>query len=442
MDRYVDRFAYVGGRLMAEEVALADIAADIGTPFYCYSTAALEDRYRAFAGAFADWRGGRGAERGALIAYSVKANPNQAVIATLARLGAGADVVSEGEVRRALAAGVAPGDVVFSGVGKTRAEIAFALSRGVVQLNVESEPELELVSEVAAARGAVARVALRINPDVDAGSHDKISTGRRGDKFGVGIARARALYRRAAALPGVEADGVAMHIGSQIVDLAPFRRAFARAAELARRLRADGHRISRLDLGGGLGVRYGAEAPPSPAAYAALAAELAGGLGCRLILEPGRAIAADAGVLVAAVLYDKREDGRRFAVVDAAMNDLLRPALYGAEHRVAPVAEPAPDASLSAADAVGPVCESGDRLAAGAALPPLAPGDLVAFLSAGAYGAAMASTYNSRLLVPEVLVRGARYAAVRPRMDYDTLIGRDRLPDWLRADGPRLAATA
>ena len=422
----MEPFARRRGGLWAEDVALADIAAAVGTPFYCYSTAALTRNYLGLADAFAG--------RDVLIAYSVKANGNRAVIATLARLGAGADVVSEGEIRRALAAGVAPGDIVFSGVGKTREEIAFALSRGVVHMNVESEPELAAVSQVAAARGAVARVALRVNPDVDAGTHDKIATGRRGDKFGVDIERAPALYRRAEALPGVEADGVDVHIGSQIADLAPFRRAFSRVVELVAALRARGHRIRRLDLGGGLGIRYGSETPPAPAEYAALVAALTDGLGCRLVLEPGRSIAGDAGVLVARVIYERRDRSRRFVIVDAGMNDLLRPALYGAFHAVAPVADPAADAPLTPADVVGPVCESGDCFAAGRALPPFSPGDLVAFLSAGAYGAVMASTYNSRLLVPETLVDGARWAVVRPRMDYETLIAQDRLPAWLQAD--------
>lgn len=422
----MEPFARRRGGLWAEDVALADIAAAVGTPFYCYSTAALTRNYLGLADAFAG--------RDVLIAYSVKANGNRAVIATLARLGAGADVVSEGEIRRALAAGVAPGDIVFSGVGKTREEIAFALSRGVVHMNVESEPELAAVSQVATARGAVARVALRVNPDVDAGTHDKIATGRRGDKFGVDIERAPALYRRAAALPGVEADGVDVHIGSQIADLAPFRRAFSRVVELVAALRARGHRIRRLDLGGGLGIRYGSETPPAPAEYAALVAGLTDGLGCRLVLEPGRSIAGDAGVLVARVIYERRDRSRRFVIVDAGMNDLLRPALYGAFHAVAPVADPAADAPLTPADVVGPVCESGDCFAAGRALPPFSPGDLVAFLSAGAYGAVMASTYNSRLLVPETLVDGARWAVVRPRMDYETLIAQDRLPAWLQAD--------
>ena len=426
----MEPFARRRGGLWAEDVALADIAAGVGTPFYCYSTAALNRNYRELADAFAG--------RDVLIAYSVKANGNRAVLATLARLGAGADVVSEGEIRRALAAGIAPEDIVFSGVGKTPEEIAFALSRGVVRINVESEPELAAVSQVAAARGAVAQIALRVNPDVDAGTHDKIATGRRGDKFGVDIERAPALYRRAEALPGVEAEGVDVHIGSQIADLAPFRRAFSRIVELVVALRARGHRIRRLDLGGGLGIRYGSETPPSAAEYAAVVTGLTAGLaddpGCRLVLEPGRFIAGNAGVLVARVIYERRDRSRRFVIVDAGMNDLLRPALYGAFHAVAPVAEPAADAPLTPADIVGPVCESGDCFAVGLPLPPFSPGDLVAFMSAGAYGAVMASTYNSRPLVPETLVDGARWAVVRPRMDYETLIAQDRLPAWLQAD--------
>lgn len=422
----MEPFARRRGGLWAEDVALADIAAGVGTPFYCYSTAALTRNYLELADAFAG--------RDVLIAYSVKANGNRAVLATLARLGAGADVVSEGEIRRALAAGIAPEDIVFSGVGKTREEIAFALSRGVVRINVESEPELAAVSQVAAERGAVAQVALRVNPDVDAGTHDKIATGRRDDKFGIDIERAPALYRRAEALPGVSAEGVDVHIGSQIADLEPFRRAFSRAVELVAALRARGHRIRRLDLGGGLGIRYGSETPPAPAEYAALVAGLTDGLGCRLVLEPGRFIAGNAGVLVARVIYERRDRNRRFVIVDAGMNDLLRPALYGAFHAVVPVAEPAADAPLTPADIVGPVCESGDCFAIGRPLPPFSSGDLVAFMSAGAYGAVMASTYNSRPLVPETLVDGARWAVVRPRMDYETLIAQDRLPAWLQAD--------
>jgi diaminopimelate decarboxylase len=422
----MNHFNYRDGVLHAEEVPLPRIAEAVGTPFYCYSTATLERHYRVLADAFAG--------REVLIAYSVKANSNLAVIATLARLGAGADVVSEGEVRRALAAGVAPDKVVFSGVGKTRAEMAFALEHRVVYFNVESEPELEALSEVAAGRGLTACVALRVNPDVAAGSHDKISTGRRCDKFGVDIDRAPALYRRAAALPGLEVDGVDVHIGSQLVELAPFRRAFERAIDLVRTLRADGHDIRRLDLGGGLGIAYVEEEPPQPEDYARMIFSLTTGLDCRIVLEPGRVIAGNAGVLVARVTYIKYTGEHCFVILDAAMNDLIRPALYGAAHRIDPVAAAAPEAPLSPVDLVGPVCETSDTFAVRRPMPPLAAGDLVAFRSAGAYGAVMASTYNSRLLVPEVLVKETRFAVVRRRTDYETVLGQDHIPDWVQRE--------
>ena len=421
----MDHFDYRDGTLHAEAVSISEIADAVGTPFYCYSTATLSRHYRVLAGAFS--------ERDVLIAYSVKANSNLAVIATLARLGAGADVVSEGEVRRALAAGVAPEKIVFSGVGKTRPEIDFALAQGVTQFNVESEPELNALSEVASARGTVARVALRVNPDVDAGSHHKISTGRKTDKFGVSIDIAPDLYRRAASLPGLEIDGVDIHIGSQLTDLEPFRRAFERAIDLVHRLRDDGHEIVRLDLGGGLGIPYGSENPPGPEAYAQLVYSLTEGLdGCRIVLEPGRVIAGNAGILVSRVVYVKESENRRFAILDAAMNDLIRPAMYDAAHQVEPVLEPSADAEFSLVDLVGPICETGDTFAVDRPMPPLEAGDLVVFRSAGAYGAVMASTYNSRLLVPEVLVDEDRFAVVRPRMDYETLLGQDQLPDWLQ----------
>ncbi len=420
----MDHFAYREGALHAEAVPLAAIAEAVGTPCYCYSTATISRHYRVIADAFAG--------RDSLIAYSVKANGNLAVIATLAKLGAGADVVSEGEIRRALAAGVAPDKIVFSGVGKTREEMAYALSSGVLHFNVESEPELAALSEVASSLSAKALVALRVNPDVDAGSHDKISTGRRHDKFGIAIEQAPALYARAAALPGLEVDGVDVHIGSQLTDLEPFRRAFGRAIELVKGLRSDGHAIRRLDLGGGLGIPYTEEAPPSPAAYAEMVFALTEGLDCRIVLEPGRVIVGNAGVLLARVIYVKEAEARRFVIVDAAMNDLVRPAMYAARHAIATVAEPAPGAVFEAADVVGPICESGDTFATQVALPALAAGDLIAFRSAGAYGAVMASTYNGRLLVPEVLIDGDRWAEVRPRMEYETLLAMDRLPEWLR----------
>jgi diaminopimelate decarboxylase len=405
-------------------VTIPEIATAVGTPFYCYSTATLTRHYRVLEGAFAG--------RDVLIAYSVKANSNLAVIATLARLGAGADVVSEGEGRRALAAGVAPERVVFSGVGKTRDEMAYALSHGIVQFNVESAPELEALSAVAAEIGVTARVALRVNPDVAAGTHDKISTGRKFDKFGVPIANAPALYRRAAALPGLHVDGVDIHIGSQLTDLEPLRQAFERAIELVHSLRAEGHAIERLDLGGGLGIRYGTETPPGPDAYARLVFELTKDLECRIVLEPGRVIAGNAGLLISRVVYVKDTEDRRIVILDSAMNDLIRPALYGASHIVVPVREAAPETPLAPVDLVGPICESTDTFAVDRPMPPLAPGDLVAFRSAGAYGAVMASSYNSRLLVPEVLVDGDRFAVVRPRPNYETLLAADRIPDWLQ----------
>lgn len=420
----MDHFNYRDGVMCAESVAIPEIAAAVGTPFYCYSTATLTRHYQVLEGAFA--------ERDVLIAYSIKANSNLAVIATLARLGAGADVVSEGEARRALAAGVVPEKVVFSGVGKTRDEMAYALGHGIEHFNVESAPELEALSAVAVATSATARIALRVNPDVAAGTHDKISTGRKRDKFGIPIEDAPALYARAAALPGLRVDGVDIHIGSQLTDLAPFRQAFERAIDLVHGLRGEGHAIERLDLGGGLGIPYGTEEPPGPDAYARLVFELTKGLDCRIVLEPGRVIAGNAGLLVARVVYVKDNGDRRFVIIDAAMNDLIRPALYSASHIVEPVREAPPDAACGPVDLVGPICESGDTFAVDREMPALAPDDLVAFRSAGAYGAVMASSYNSRLLVPEVLVDGARFAVVRPRPTYETLLGADRMPDWLR----------
>ena len=419
-------FAYRGGVLHAEEVSLARIAAEVGTPFYCYATATIERHYRVLQEAFAGLD--------ALICYAIKANSNQAVIATLGRLGAGMDVVSEGELRRALAAGVPADRIIFAGVGKTREEMAFALSQGILGFNVESEPELEALSEVAAGLGRSARIALRVNPDVDARTHAKISTGKAENKFGVPYDDAPRLCARAARLPGIELTGVHMHIGSQITDLQPFRDAFTLMRDLVADLRRAGHRIEHLDIGGGLGVPYRSSAndiAPSPKAYAAVVREALGGLGAKIVLEPGRVIVANAGVLVARVLYVKRGRDKTFAVVDAAMNDLIRPTLYEAEHEIWPVREAAAGAVPVVQDVVGPVCETGDYLALNRALPPLAAGDLVAIMSAGAYGAAMSSTYNSRLLAPEVLVRSDAWSVVRPRPAYADLIGLDRLPDWL-----------
>lgn len=427
----MDHFAYRGGVLHAEDVPLPRIAAAVGTPAYVYSTATMARHYRVFADGFA------GAD--ALICYALKANSNQAVIRTFAELGAGADVVSLGELKRALAAGVPADKIVFAGVGKTREEMAAALEAGIFQFNVESEPELELLSEVAESRGLVAPVAVRVNPDVDALTHAKISTGKRENKFGIPWDRARAVYERARGLPGVKAVGVAVHIGSQLTELAPFERAFRRVGELASGLREAGHPIERLDLGGGLGIPYQAGAnamPPLPADYAAMARRTVGGLGFKLVLEPGRLLVGNAGVLLARVIYVKTE-GRRFVIIDAAMNDLIRPSMYDAWHDVAPVRESAGEAA-EPADIVGPICESADVLAANRPVPPLAPDDLIAIRSAGAYGAVMSSTYNTRALAPEVLVQGAEFAVVRRRQTLDELIALDALPPWL--DAPKRSA--
>ncbi|MEZ0301090.1 MAG: diaminopimelate decarboxylase [Hyphomicrobiaceae bacterium] len=418
-------FSYVGGVLHAEDVSLARVAAEVGTPFYCYSTATLERHYRVLAQAFSGLD--------ALICYALKANSNQAVIATLARLGAGMDVVSEGELRRARAAGVSADKIIFAGVGKTREEMAYALREGILGFNVESEPELEALSEVAAGLGRTASIALRVNPDVDAKTHAKISTGKAENKFGVPFEDAPRLYAKAAGLPGIAVAGIHMHIGSQITDLAPFRNAFILMRELASTLRADGHKLSHLDLGGGLGVPYvsGNEVPPSPQEYAQVVRETLGSLGLALVLEPGRMIVANAGVLVARVIYAKRGRDKAFTIVDAAMNDLIRPTLYEAYHEIWPVQEALRGNEPVAQDVTGPICETGDYLALDRRLPPFGAGDLLAFMTAGAYGSAMSSTYNSRLLVPEVLVKGDTYAVVRPRQTYADLIGQDRLPDWL-----------
>lgn len=418
-------FGYRGGVLHAEDVSLADIAGAVGTPFYCYSTATLERHYRVLQQAFAGLD--------TLICYAIKANSNQAVIATLARLGAGMDVVSEGELRRARAAGVPADRIIFAGVGKTREEMAYALAEGIRGFNVESEPELEALSEVAAGLGATAHIALRINPDVDAKTHAKISTGKAENKFGIPYGDAPRLYAKAAKLPGLQVAGIHMHIGSQITDLTPFRDAFTLMRELVAELRQGGHAIEHLDMGGGLGVPYhsGNDIPPSPQAYADVVRETVGDLGLKIALEPGRMIVANAGVLVSRVIYAKPGSDKTFTIVDAAMNDLIRPTLYEAEHEIWPVSEAAASKAPIVQDVVGPVCETGDYLALNRKLPPFDAGDLMAFMTAGAYGAAMSSTYNTRLLVPEVLVKGADYAVVRPRPSFDDLIALDRMPDWL-----------
>ena len=416
------RFACQGGAMRVEGVAIADIAAAVGTPLYIYSSAALDDAYRAFADAFATLP--------ATICFALKANGNLAVVRHLAALGAGADVVSVGELRRALAAGMGADRIVYSGVGKTRDDIGVALDGGILQINVESLAELEVVGAVARTRGVRAPVALRVNPDVDAETCDKITTGRREDKFGIAFERVAEAAARAAAHDHLDLIGLAVHIGSQITGLAPFEAAYARLADMVRRLRGDGHAVPRLDLGGGLGIAYRDETPPAVADYAGLVARTVGGLGCRLLIEPGRALVGDAGVLVTRVLYIKDTGARRIVIVDGAMNDLMRPALYDAYHAIEPVREPLGDAVLAPADVVGPVCETTDTFGRDRPLPPLAEGDLLAIRSAGAYGAVMASTYNARPLVPEVLVRGGRFAVVRRRPGFDEMLALESLPEW------------
>ncbi|MFC6788892.1 diaminopimelate decarboxylase [Methylobacterium komagatae] len=418
-------FHYRNGRLHAEEVDLARLADEVRTPFYCYSTATLERHYRVFADAFA--------QDNALVCFAMKANSNQAVLATLGRLGAGMDIVSGGELARALAAGIDPRKIVFSGVGKTREEMAAALRAGILCFNVESEPELAQLSEVAVSLGATAPVSVRVNPDVDALTHAKISTGTYENKFGIPITRAREVYARAAALPGLAVHGIDMHIGSQITDLTPFSNAAARLCGLARELMADGHALQHIDFGGGLGIPYRDDnaPPPDPAALAATLRPHFAPLGLRPVFEIGRMIAGNAGILVTKVLYVKHGEGRTFVIVDGAMNDLIRPTLYDAFHALRPVDEPTADAPRLVADVVGPVCESGDYFAKGREMPEPKPGDLIAVMSAGAYGAVQAGTYNTRPLVPEVLVRGSEAAVVRPRQEVEALIALDRMPGWL-----------
>jgi diaminopimelate decarboxylase len=419
-------FAYRGGALFAEDVDLAALAEKVGTPFYCYSSATLIRHYEVFADAFSDVP--------SLVCYALKANSNQAVIATLARLGAGADIVSGGELMRALSAGVPANKIVFSGVGKTREEMSAGLKAGIYCFNVESEPELAILSELATSLGKTAPVSVRVNPDVDAKTHAKIATGKAENKFGIPLSRAREIYREAAKLPGIEITGVDMHIGSQITELSPFENAVTLLAELARDLMRDGYKLQHIDFGGGLGIPYHPETepPPLPKAYAEMVKRLTRGLNLKLVFEVGRLIAGNAGILVTRVIYVKRGAEKTFVIVDAAMNDLVRPTLYEAYHEILPLCEVSADKKTIIADVVGPVCETGDYLALDRKLPAVQSGDLLAIMTAGAYGAVQASTYNTRPLVPEVLVKGGDAAVVRPRIDAARQIGFDNLPDWLK----------
>ena len=421
----MDHFNYKNGNLHTEDVALSDIAAEVGTPFYVYSTATLERHFRLFDDALS------GMDH--LVCYAMKAASNQSIIKTLAALGAGMDVVSGGEYLRAIKAGVPPDRIVFSGVGKTRAEMEMIVQGGVRQVNVESEPEMVLLDKVARAHGKKIPITIRVNPDVDAKTHSKIATGKSENKFGIPITKARDVYAIAAKLEGLEIVGIDVHIGSQLTDLEPFGLAYRKVAELTETLRADGHDIRRLDLGGGLGIPYvrGNEAPPLPADYGALIKREVGHLGCEVEIEPGRLIVGNAGLLVSSVIYVKEGEGRNFLILDAAMNDLIRPAMYDAHHDIVPVQEPKAGADYADFDVVGPVCETGDTFARNRALQRLEDGDLVAFRSAGAYGAVMASEYNSRPLIPEVLVKGDQFAVIRPRPTLEEMINRDTIPSWL-----------
>jgi len=419
----MSRFAYKGGRLHAEAVDLTDLAAKVGTPTYVYSAATIAANYRAYAEALDGLNIG--------IHYALKANGNLAIVALLAGLGAGADIVSGGELKRALAAGIPAERIVFSGVGKTREELSAAVVAGVGQINVESEPELQALAEVAEALGRRQKIAFRINPDVDANTHEKISTGKKGDKFGIAHKRARAVFAAAGQLPSIQATGIAVHIGSQLTDLTPFRRAYARLAELVSTLRAEGIAIETLDLGGGIGITYDNEVPPALADYATAIAETVGNLGCKLAIEPGRSIVGSAGVLLTRVIYRKSGEDRDILILDAGMNDLVRPSMYGAYQPILPVAEPAKSAPVGPVDVVGPVCETGDTFARGRALPPIQAGDLVAIGAAGAYGFTMASNYNARPMPAEILVRGQDFEVIRPRQTVEALFADERIPEWM-----------
>ncbi|MAH84788.1 MAG: diaminopimelate decarboxylase [Rhodospirillaceae bacterium TMED8] len=426
----MDYFNYHKGELHAEGVQLSALADVIGTPFYCYSSAALVHYFKVFADAVS--------ALDATICFAIKANSNIAVLATLERLGAGADVVSQGEMQRALEAGIDPKKIIFSGVGKSRQELQAALVAGVTRFNVESLSELEVLSAVADTHGQMAEVSLRVNPDVDARTHEKIATGRQEDKFGIDLSLARGAYRRARALPGIDVSGVAMHIGSQLTELDPFRIAYSRMADFVGVLREDGHTIRHLDLGGGLGITYKDEKVPTPEAYGAMVAETIGGLGCKLTFEPGRVIAGNAGILLTRVNFMKEGTAKTFCIVDAAMNDLIRPTLYNAHHDIVRVAEAMDHESLKVMDIVGPICESGDYIAKNRGMPSVTSGDLLAIRSAGAYGAVMSSTYNTRPLIPEVLVEGDEYAVIRRRFEVADMLALERLPPWL--SGSRISA--
>lgn len=421
----MDHFLYKDGKLYAEDVPVGDIAAAVGTPFYCYSTATLQRHFRLFDEALS------GMDH--LVCYAMKAASNQAILRTLAAEGAGMDVVSGGEYARAKAAGV-PGDrIVFSGVGKTRDEIQAVLAGGIRQFNVESEPEMVVLSELAVAMGTVAPITIRVNPDVDAKTHAKIATGKSENKFGIPISRAEEVYALAAGLPGIKVIGIDVHIGSQLTDLAPFELAYQKIAELTRTLRAQGHEITRLDLGGGLGIPYTASnaPPPLPSDYGAMVKRVLGDLDCEIEIEPGRLIVGNAGILVSEVIYVKAGEDRAFLIVDAAMNDLIRPAMYEAHHDIVPLVEAAPGGQTTAYDVVGPICETGDTFAKNRELTPLAAGDLIAFRSSGAYGAVMASEYNTRPLVPEIMVKGDQFSVIRARPTFDEIINRDIIPPWM-----------
>jgi diaminopimelate decarboxylase len=421
----MDHFLYKNGVLHAEDVAIPDIVASVGAPFYVYSTATLTRHFQLFDDALA------GMDH--LVCYAMKAASNQAILQTLAKLGAGMDVVSGGEYARARAVGVPGERIVFSGVGKTRDEMRLALTGGIRQFNVESEPEMAVLSAVANELGVKAPITIRVNPDVDAKTHAKIATGKSENKFGIPISRAREVYAQAAALPGIDVIGIDVHIGSQLTQLEPFELAYQKVAELTETLRADGHNIRRLDLGGGLGIPYmrSNEAPPLPTDYGAMVKRVLGHLNCEIEIEPGRLIAGNAGILVSQVIYVKEGEDRKFLILDAAMNDLIRPAMYDAHHDIDPVIEPQAGAERAKYDVVGPVCESGDTFAKGREMAQMNAGDLVAFRSAGAYGAVMSSEYNTRPLIPEVMVNGLEFAVIRSRPSFDEIINRDTIPEWL-----------